>query len=74
MMGMKTLSIYLSVIVMGSLLFGIGLDYMFAMSDVSVKSLIHMDEKAGMMAFMSSALLWGYMLYFLVYKKLLRKG
>ena len=73
MMGMKTLSIYLSVIVIGSLLFGIGLDYVFAMSDVSVKSLIHMDEDAGMMALISSVVLWGYMLYFLAYKKLLKR-
>lgn len=56
MLGTRTLFIYLGTIIIGSTLFGFGLDY--ALADVSVKEMVHMDEESGMVTLLSSALLW----------------
>ncbi|MGB5965828.1 MAG: SO_0444 family Cu/Zn efflux transporter [Sulfurimonadaceae bacterium] len=66
MLGTRSLYIYLGTIVMGSILFGLGLDYMFNISEVDPKSLVHMDEEAGLIAIASSTVLWGFVVYFLV--------
>jgi uncharacterized membrane protein YraQ (UPF0718 family) len=65
MLGSRSLFIYLGTIVAGSILFGLGLDYLFVISDIDPKSLIHMHEEAGVIAIAGSILLWGFIGYFL---------
>lgn len=64
MLGTKSLYIYLGTIVFGSILFGLGLDYVFSISEIDPKSLIEMDEEAGVLVYLSSILLWGLVLYY----------
>lgn len=64
MLGIKTLYIYLGTIIVGSILFGIGLDYLFR--DVNVKELVHMDEQAGIIAWVSTLVLWVFVLYYVI--------
>ncbi len=66
MLGTRSLTIYLGSIVVGSILFGLGLDYLFSASDIDPASLIHIEEEAGMVAILSSVILWalvGYLLF-----------
>lgn len=72
MLGTRSLSIYLGTIVAGSMLFGFGLDYLFDISDIDPRSLIHMHEEAGLVAMGSSIVLWGFIGYFLL-KPLFKK-
>lgn len=72
MLGTRALTIYLASIVVGSLLFGLGLDWLFASIEVDPKALVHLPEEGGVIAIASSLLLWGLMLYFMV-KPWLRK-
>jgi len=64
MLGTKSLTIYLGSIIVGSILFGLGLDYIFSSNDINPASLVHMDEEAGVVAMASAALLWGFLLWF----------
>jgi len=64
MLGVRTLYIYLGTIVIGSILFGFGLDYL--MRDVNVKELVHMDEHASLLAMVSSVVLWIFVLYYML--------
>ncbi|MDF1880073.1 SO_0444 family Cu/Zn efflux transporter [Sulfurimonas sp. MAG313] len=64
MLGTKSLYIYLLSIALGSILFGLGLDYVFSISDIDPKSLLHMHEEAGLIEMLSSLILWAYILYF----------
>lgn len=64
MLGTRTLYIYLGTIIVGSILFGLGLDYLFR--DVNVKEFVHMDKHAGFVAFASTFILWGFVLYYVV--------
>jgi len=66
MLGTKSLYIYLGSIVVGSVLFGLGLDYVFSISDINPQSLVHMDEEAGVVAIASSVVLWGLVGYFIL--------
>ena len=66
MLGTKSLYIYLGTIVVGSVLFGLGLDYVFSVSDINPRSLVHMDEEAGLVAIASSVVLWGFVGYFIL--------
>jgi uncharacterized membrane protein YraQ (UPF0718 family) len=66
MLGTKSLIIYLGSIIIGSILFGLGLDYIFDVSAIDSTSLIHMDEKGGIIATLSSIVLWGLVLYFIL--------
>ncbi len=66
MLGTKSLAIYLGSIIIGSILFGLGLDYIFDISAINPTSLIHMDEEGGIIATLSSVLLWGMVLYFIL--------
>ena len=66
MLGTKSLYIYLGSIVVGSVLFGLGLDYVFSISDINPQSLVHMDEEAGLIAIVSSVVLWGFVGYFIL--------
>ena len=69
MLGTRSLYIYLGSIVVGSIVFGLGLDYIFSASDIDPASLIHMGEEAGMTAMLSSVVLWGLVGYLLIGKK-----
>jgi len=60
MLGTKSLVIYL-----GSIVFGLGLDYIFDASAIDPASLIHMDEEGGIIATISSVILWGLVLYYM---------
>ena len=66
MLGSRALYIYLGSIVVGSVPFGLGLDYIFSAIDVNPQSLVHMGEHAGVVAMVSSVVLWSFVLYFLV--------
>ena len=63
MLGTKTLYIYLGTIIVGSVIFGFGLDYLFR--DVNVKELVHMDEHVGLIAWISTVVLWSFVLYYM---------
>ncbi len=66
MLGSKSLAIYLGSIIIGSILFGLGLDYIFDASAIDPTSLIHMDEKGGIISILSSIVLWGLVVWFMV--------
>ncbi len=68
MLGTRSLTIYLGSIILGSILFGLGLDYLFSASQINPASLIHMDEKAGLTSIISSIVLWGLVGY-LIFKR-----
>jgi len=65
MLGNRSLVIYLGSIVIGSMLFGLGLDWIFDSNSIDPKSLVHLDEDAGWIAMISSVILWGFVGYFL---------
>jgi hypothetical protein len=71
MLGTKTLYIYLGTIIIGSVLFGFGLDYV--LRDVSVKEMIHMHEDASLMAIVSSVVLWFFVLYYMLKPYFMKK-
>jgi uncharacterized protein len=62
MLGKRALMIYLSVIVIGSVLFGVGLDMLFLVGEISVLEMIHLHEEASWIEIGSSFLLWGLIL------------
>ncbi|PHQ56694.1 MAG: hypothetical protein COA30_03955 [Sulfurimonas sp.] len=64
MLGTRTLYIYLGTIIVGSVLFGFGLDYI--LSGVDVKDLVHMHEEASVIAMVSSVVLWAFVLYYML--------
>ena len=64
MLGTRTLYIYLGTIIIGSVLFGFGLDYI--LSGVDVKELVHLHEEASLIAILSSAVLWAFVLYYIL--------
>jgi len=66
MLGTKSLLIYLGSIIIGSILFGLGLDYIFESSNIDPASLIHMEEHVGIIATVSAVILWGLVLWFMV--------
>ena len=65
MMGSKSLYIYLGSIIVGSILFGLGLDYMFDISSIDPKSLVHLHEEVGFLEIVSSVVLWLYIAWHL---------
>ena len=66
MLGTISLYIYLGTIVVGSILFGLGLDYIFNINSIDAKSIIHFHEEVGMIEILSSIVLWVLMLYFIL--------
>jgi len=66
MLGTKSLVIYLGSIIIGSILFGLGLDYIFDTSSIDPASLIHLHEEAGVISTLSSVILWGLILWFMI--------
>jgi uncharacterized membrane protein YraQ (UPF0718 family) len=65
MLGTKSLVIYLGSIIIGSILFGLGLDYIFDISSIDPASLIHLHEETGLISTLSSFILWGFLLFFI---------
>jgi hypothetical protein len=66
MLGRRSLYIYLGSIIIGSILFGLGLDYLFLVSSIDPQLLIHLHEEVGIFAKLSSVLLWLLMGYYLI--------
>ncbi len=66
MLGKTSLYIYLGTIVLGSLVFGLGLDYIFDANSIDASKLIHLHEEVGFIEIVSSIILWAMMLYFLI--------
>ena len=64
MLGSTTLVIYLGTIIVGSVIFGFGLDYL--LRDVSVNELVHMHEDFGIAAWASTVILWAFVLYYII--------
>ncbi len=64
MLGKRALGFYLFAISIGSLLFGILLDIFF--SDLDAKSIVNIKEGIGVMEAVSSIVLYGFILYFLI--------
>ena len=69
MLGTRSLTIYLGSIIIGSILFGLGLDYIFSASDINPASLVHMHEEAGLISILSSVVLWALVGYLILKKK-----
>jgi len=66
MLGTRSLYIYLGSIIIGSIVFGLALDYLFSSMQIDPKTLVHMGEEAGVFAIISSVALWGLMIYYFV--------
>ncbi|MCB4747515.1 MAG: SO_0444 family Cu/Zn efflux transporter [Sulfurovum sp.] len=66
MLGTRSLYIYLGSIIVGSILFGLGLDALFDASSINPASLIHIDEHGSMITILSSIILWGFILWFII--------
>ena len=64
MLGTRTLYIYLGTIIIGSITFGLGLDYI--LESVNIKEMIHIHEEASISIILSSFVLWGFVIYYLV--------
>jgi len=64
MLGTTTLYIYLGTIIVGSIVFGLGLDYL--LSDVNVGELVHMNEEFGVIAWASTIVLWSFVMYYMI--------
>ncbi len=69
MLGTRSLAIYLGSITVGSIVFGLGLDYIFTAIDIHPASLIHMHEEVGLVEILSSVVLWGLVGYLLLRRK-----
>jgi len=72
MLGSKSLYIYLGSIIMGSILFGLGLDYIFDVNAIDPASLIHIHEEFSYIYALSSLALWLFIVYFMI-KSALKK-
>ena len=66
MLGTRSLYIYLGSIVIGSIGFGLGLDYIFSISSIDPKGLIIMGEEATLFAMLSTVVLWGFVLWYMM--------
>lgn len=73
MLGTRSLYIYLGSIVLGSIIFGLGLDYVFSIANIDPQSLVHMHEDVGIIAMGSSAVLWALILYF-IFEPMVKKA
>ncbi|MBU0631372.1 SO_0444 family Cu/Zn efflux transporter [bacterium] len=65
MLGKRSLYIYLASITIGSVLFGLGLDYLFKSLDIAPRSILHVAEHATLISTASSVILWTFVLYFI---------
>jgi len=74
MLGTRSLIIYLGSIIIGSVLFGLGLDYIFDVSNINPASLINMDEEGGIVSIISSIILWVLIVWFMLQPYFKRKN
>ncbi len=74
LLGMRSLMIYLGSIIIGSILFGVGLDWLFDVQGIEVSHLIPMHEEAGILAIASSLLLWTMVFYRIVREFSMKKS
>lgn len=65
MLGTTSLYIYLGTIILGSMFFGLGLDYIFDVNSIDAASLVHIHEEVGAIEIVSSGILWASIVYFL---------
>jgi len=65
MLGTRSLVIYLGSIILGSIVFGLGLDYIFDVSNIDPASLIHIHEEDGIISTISAVILWVLLLWFI---------
>jgi uncharacterized membrane protein YraQ (UPF0718 family) len=72
MLGTRALAVYLGTIALGSIVFGLILDWLFVRAEIDPKALVHLHEEAGVISVASSLLLWGLILYF-IFRPLFRK-
>ncbi len=73
MLGKTSLYIYLGTIIIGSIVFGLGLDYIFNINSLDASKLIFLKEEFGFIEMISSSILWVSILYFLL-KPYLKKA
>lgn len=66
MLGTRSLFIYLGSIIIGSIFFGLGLDYLFDISNIAPESLIHLHEETGLISALSAVILWGFVFWFII--------
>lgn len=64
MLGNRSLYIYLGSITIGSIIFGLGLDYIFDISSIDPKSLIHLHEESSFIDILSGITLWLFIGYY----------
>jgi uncharacterized protein len=74
MLGTQSLYIYLGTITLGSIIFGLGLDYIFTVSEVDPRNLVHFHEEAGFISIASTLIMWGYIIYFIMKPLLAKKS
>ena len=72
MLGTISLYIYLGTIILGSIIFGLGLDYIFDVNSIDAASLIHIHEEVGFIEIFSTIILWVLMLFFII-KAMIKK-
>jgi len=65
MLGYRSLFVYLGSITVGSLLFGLGLDYIFSVENIDPTSIINIEDNVNFITIASSIILWASILYFL---------
>lgn len=66
MLGKTSLIIYLATITLGSMFFGLGLDYIFNANSIDATKLIHIHEEVGPVELISSSILWALILYYMI--------
>jgi len=66
MLGSRSLYIYLGTIIVGSVVFGLGLDYIFDSRSIDPRSIINVSEEVGLISIVSSILLWCMILYYMI--------
>ena len=72
MLGLRTLYVYLGTIIIGSVAFGFGLDYI--LKDVSVSEMVHLHEETSIVAWASTVILWIFVFYYMLKPYLKTKG
>ncbi|MDQ7060436.1 MAG: SO_0444 family Cu/Zn efflux transporter [Sulfurimonas sp.] len=66
MLGTKSLYIYLGSIIVGSIVFGLGLDYIFNINEIDAQKLLHIHEEVGIIEIVSTSILWASIIYYLL--------
>ena len=74
MLGTRSLVIYLSTIIVGSLVFGVLMDWAFDAAAIDIRGMLHHEERAGITAIIASTMMWLLLLYYLIAPLLRRKG